>query len=235
MYSADPVVRDLEVMASAVNYRRWVYGLISGYIGERVVELGAGIGNFTEMLLGRRVVVAVDRHPPCIEYLKRRFSGRVVTVNLDISGPGLSELSRYRPDTVICLNVLEHLRDDLTVLLGIHRLVEDGGHLILMVPAFSFLYGSIDRLVGHQRRYSRGEVVGKLTRSGFKVKDVFYMNSLGVAGWFLNNRVLRIGGESPRQVRFYDRFVVPWLSRLEAVMRPPFGMSLIGVGGKEGG
>jgi len=235
--AADPIVHDLQVMADAVNYRRWIFSHIGGHIGNRVVELGAGIGNMTELMSDRELVVAVDNHRPCIEFMKDRFSGslNIMPLEIDISGGLPPELVRFSPDTIVCINVLEHLADDAGVLDSMFRVLGESGSLVLVVPAFSFLFGSIDRVVGHYRRYGKKELRSKLTAAGFSVSDLFYMNSLGVAGWFLNNRVLKLGAESTAQVKVYDRLIVPWLSRLEAAIRPPFGMSLIALAGKDQG
>lgn len=235
MSSSDPIIRDLEIMTGAVNYRRWIHSQIKEYLGQRIVELGAGIGNFTEMLLDREQVVAVDNYAPCIEYLKRRFSiyKNIIPVNVDISTPALLELGHHSPDTIVCLNVLEHVMDDVTALSRMFNLLKKGGRLVLFVPAFQPLYGGIDRLVGHHRRYSKKELTKKLAGAGFKIKTASYMNSIGFVGWFLNNRVFGKKEESSTQVKFFDRFIVPWLRNVEHVIKPPFGMSLIAVGGRE--
>ncbi|MEC4685234.1 MAG: class I SAM-dependent methyltransferase [Nitrospirota bacterium] len=221
-------------MADAVNYRQWIYSRISRYIGQRIVELGAGIGNFTESFLDRELVVAVDNYNPCIEYLEKRFSGHgnVVPVKMDISSHEILSLSRYKPDTIICINVLEHVKDDSVAVSHMFQVLSRGGHIVLFVPAFQFLYGNIDRSVGHHRRYSKNELKERLIVAGFKLKDIFYMNSIGTIGWFLNNKILKRKEESASQVIFYDRFVVPWLKHMEYYISPPLGLSLIAIGEK---
>ena len=232
MFSDDPVIRDLEIMAGAVNYRKWIYSRFDKYLGQRVIEIGAGTGNFTEFFLDREIVVPLDNYEPCVAYMKRRFSGRenVIPLKMDISSPEALTLSRYRPDTVVCINVLEHVSDDAAAISNISKVLEKGGMFILLAPAFQFLYGSIDRLVGHYRRYNKRELKGKLTEAGFNIKEIFYMNSVALFGWFLNNRILKRREESLKQVLFFDRFIVPWLKNLEGIVRPPFGLSLVAVG-----
>jgi len=231
----DAIVQDLEIMAVAVNYRQWIYSRISRYLGQRIVELGAGIGNFTECLLDRELVVAVDNYPPCIEYLEKRFSGRgnVIAVKMDIASREIESLSRYKPDTIVCINVLEHIEDDGVALSHMFQVLPKGGRIVLFVPAFRFLYGDIDRVVGHHRRYSKRELKERLSFAGFQIRDVSYMNSVGTIGWFLNNKILKRKEESSSQVMFYDRFVVPWLKYLEYYLPPPFGLSLVAIGEKQ--
>ncbi len=231
---SDVIIQDLEIMADAVNYRHWIYSRISRYIGQRIIELGAGIGNFTERFLDRELVVAVDNHAPCIERLRKRFlnHGNVVTEKVDISSREILSLSRYKPDTIICINVLEHVKNDSRALSHMFHVLTKAGNIILFVPAFQFLYGDIDRIVGHHRRYSKSELKEKLIKAGFKLKDIFYMNSIGTIGWFLNNKIFKRKEESPSQVIFYDRFIVPWLKHLENHITLPLGLSLIAIGEK---
>jgi hypothetical protein len=104
-----------------------------------------------------------------------------------------------------------------------------GGHLALLVPAFQFVSGTIDELVGHKRRYGREELSGKLSGAGFYIVELYYMNFIALPGWFVNNCVLKRKKESVSQVLFFDRFIVPWLKIIEDVFHPPFGLSLVAV------
>ena len=225
----DPVIRDLEIMSAAVNYRNWIYRQFTPILGRRVIECGAGIGNFTELLAERELVVAVDSYGPCVSYLANRFraNARVVPVQMDVSSPRLRELERYQPDTIVCINVLEHVEDDRATLKNMRHLVGRGGAIALLVPAFPCLYGTIDRMLGHYRRYRREELAGKFEEAGLKVQRLFYFNAVAPFGWFVNNRVLKRTEESPVQVLVFDRWIVPWLSRIEHLCKPPYGLSLI--------
>ena len=235
MLPNDITISDLEIMADANNYSGWIYRRISPFIGQRILEVGAGIGNFTRLLLNRELVVVVDKHPSCVEYLKDRLANnrKVIPMQFDISHPAVRKLSPYEFDTVICLNVLEHVEDDVGALAHMHAVLRPGGLLILLLPAFQFLYGSVDSSLGHYRRYGRKSLVPKLIQAGFQVEKTFYMNMVGMAGWFLNNRILKWREESARQIGFFDRFVAPWAERLERLIPPPLGLSLIGIGRKK--
>jgi len=227
----DITISDLEIMVGGNNYSGWIYRRILPFIGQRILEVGAGIGNFIRLLVNRELIVAVDKHPACVDYLKARLgsSRTVVPMELDISDPAVRELSPYEFDTVICLNVLEHVEDDLSALAHMQSVLRPGGILILLVPAFQFLYGSVDRSLGHYRRYNRKSLIPKMVQAGFQVESTMYTNMIGMAGWFLNNRVLGWHKESARQIGFFDRFVAPWAERLERWIQPPVGLSLISV------
>lgn len=231
MSNTDVIIHDLEIMSGATNYKRWMLGQFTDHIGKRIIELGAGIGNFTEMFLDKEIIITVDNHEPCIEYMKKRFSNHnnIIPLKFDISDEKILDLRGYKADTIICINVLEHVRDDRKAIFNMFNLLDNGGKLALLVPAFQSLYGSIDRIVGHYRRYGKIELKRKLTGAGFDIKDIFYMNSIAVIGWFLNNRLFHRKKESPSQVMIFDSYVVPWLKIIEHLIRPPFGLSLVAI------
>jgi 2-polyprenyl-3-methyl-5-hydroxy-6-metoxy-1,4-benzoquinol methylase len=234
MMSTDNVmVADLEVMAHANNYRNWMYRQVEPYLGQRILEVGAGIGNFTEMLMDRELVVATDKFEKCVNYLKARLGHHLecMPMQLDLANPS-GELERYDFDTVICLNVLEHVEDDLSALSYMYSVLQPRGRLVLLVPAFQFLYGSVDRAIEHHRRYTKRDLLPKMRQSGFQIEDAFYMNVVGMAGWFWNNRIRKIQEENLNQIGFFDRFIAPWAERIERFAPPPFGLSLIAIGNK---
>ena len=204
---------------------------MNAYIGERVVEIGAGIGNFTVLLKDKQRVIPVDNYAPAVMYLNELFAGydNITPVEMDISGTHLRDLKKFDLDTCICTNVLEHTDDDDAVLSNIFEILTQGGHLALLVPAFKSLSGTIDLLVGHRRRYNKKELASKLNKAGFNIIKLYFMNSIAVPGWFLNNRILRLQKESISQVLFFDRFIVPWLKYFERILPPPFGLSLIAI------
>ena len=228
------MVADLEVMAGANNYRNWMYKRMEPYIGQRILEVGAGIGNFTELLLDRELVVASDKHQMCVDYLQRRLGAQLkgAPVRMDLAAPPEHALHEYGFDTVICINVLEHVEDDAKALAFMRSVLVPGGRTILLVPAFQFLYGTIDRAIEHYRRYTRKDLLPRMREAGFGVETAFYMNVIGMAGWFWNNRVRKIKEENAAQIQVFDKFIAPWAERVERSLRPPFGLSLIAIGRK---
>lgn len=229
-------VRELETMSLAVNYHRWTYNIARPYLGERVLEVGGGLGSFTRLLHDGRRVVTVDNDPDCTSQLRRQFAdhNQVRVLDGDILDDHLPDaLSAERLDTAVCINVLEHIEDDGRALRNIWRALQLGGHLILLVPAHPQLYGTLDAVVGHFRRYTRSEGRTKVRRAGFEVLRCSYFNSVGAVGRFVIGRVNRQQETGKGQVVFYDRYVVPVLERVEQVVAPPFGQSLVVVGRKQ--
>ena len=137
-------------------------------------------------------------------------------------------LARFHPDSCVCLNVLEHIDDDLGTLQRIASILPARGVIVLLLPAFPALYGTIDRNLGHRRRYSRASIDKLASAAGLEVKKARYVNFAGFFGWWINAHILHRQAQSESQIEFFDR-LAPFLSRLEAAIPPPFGQSLLAV------
>ncbi|MCA1615401.1 MAG: class I SAM-dependent methyltransferase [Acidobacteria bacterium] len=144
---------DLEVMAQANNYRDWMHRRIEPFIGRRVLEVGAGIGNFTQLLLDRELVVPTDISRVCLSRLEERLGDRLRARPrlLDLGAPSDEDWAAYAFDTIICMNVLEHVEDDAAALSFMREVLVPGGRAVILVPAFMFLHGTIDKAIGHYR------------------------------------------------------------------------------------
>jgi|SRR5579871_231224 len=224
-------IEDQDRMTRAKNYFAWQDRLVRRELGCRVVEVGCGLGNFTGSLLDREAVIAVDVEPECVERLKQRYSGRtnLHTFVCDVASAGFREIAKLRPDTCVCLNVLEHVEDDETALRGMASVLMPGGVIVLLVPAFPVLYGPIDRNLGHYRRYSRGGLRSLAERTGLRIRKLHYSNCVGFFGWWTNAHILKREAQSEQQIEVFDRYVVPVISAAERWARPPFGQSLLAV------
>jgi SAM-dependent methyltransferase len=224
-------ITDQERMAHAANYFAWQGRLVAPRLGQRVIEVGCGIGNFTRMLLDREAVVAVDVDPACVARLRERYPNRpnLQAFVSDPSSGAFADLARFRADSCVCLNVLEHIEDDGRALGAMASVLAPRGVIVLLVPAFPALCGPIDRNLNHYRRYSRDTLAALADRTGLRVEKLHYVNAIGFFAWWINAHVFRREAQSETQIRVFDRYVVPWLSRLEAMAPPPFGQSLFAV------
>jgi len=215
-------------MSRARNYFAWQSVLVSREIGRRVVEVGCGVGNFTGLLLDREAVIAVDPDAECIGRVRARYGDRanLHTAAADACDEAFLEVARFRPDSVVCLNVLEHIEDDEGAVRNMASVTPGGGVVVLLLPAFPALFGPIDRNLGHWRRYRRGDIERLAGAGGLRVRRARYLNIAGFFGWWMNARVLRRDTQSAAQIATFDRVVVPVMSRIESALPAPFGQSL---------
>ena len=228
--NADPGYRTLLRLARAERYNTWMFGRLRPFLGERILEIGSGIGNLTRHLLGREHVVATDLNTRYLRILANTFErhARIEVMPLDLTDFDPAALAAHRLDTILCLNVLEHVEDDRTALRRLAQSLAPGGRLVLLVPAHRRLYGAIDAAIHHHRRYERAELRARLAEAGFAVEHIEFFNRLGVLGWYLNGVVLRRTRVPGFQLRLQN-LAVPFL-RAEAHLSLPFGLSLIAVG-----
>lgn len=226
--SSEYTVADQLRMAKATRYFAWQSAMAKAALGRRVLEIGCGLGNFTEQLRDRERVVGLDVDPACIAHHRQRFAEvpHVRSFVLDALDPALLELRGERLDSVACLNVLEHIEDDLGLLGRMRELLPSGGRIVLMVPAFMALYGPIDRNLGHYRRYTRASMRATAAQADLRVREMRFMNTIGFFGWWVNAKVLRKTEQSEDQIAVFDRWLVPVMSRVEGLVAPPFGQSL---------
>ena len=230
--SEPPTYKTLRRLDSLKRYNKWIWERVQPYVGQRVLEVGAGSGTMTRFLYGRELIVVTDKETPYLDRLRNAFRRRpgIEVERCDLDSESALDLSRYEFDTVTCINVLEHTDDDVAALRRAHQLLVPGGRVIVFVPAGRTLYGALDRGVGHQRRYDKDELVEKLTAAGFAVEEVSFQNRAAKLAWWLNSRVMRRSALPAAQSKIFDR-LVPLFRALEGE-RPGSGLSLIAIGRK---
>jgi SAM-dependent methyltransferase len=210
------------------RYRRYQHDLIRPHCGATVVEVGAGTGEFAATFTGPSRYVVTDLDPECVRMMAERFADRpeITALQMDVSGTvPLDEPA----DTVLAVNVLEHIEDDVAALRALATMVRLGGTVIMWVPGYQALYGDFDRTVGHHRRYTPRTLTDAFTAAGLRPETVHPVNLLGGIAWWLAVRRGGVGRPDPRLVRWYDRLVVPVTRTIERVVTPPFGQSVLGV------
>ncbi len=218
----------LERIATASRYNRWMFDRLRPWVGRRVLEIGAGIGNMSAFLVDRERVVLTDSEPYYLGRLRERFAARPQVTVAELRLPAVApRLGTERFDTIICLNVLEHIADDAAALGALPKLLEPGGRLVLLVPSLAALYGTLDQALGHFRRYAPDELCRKLAAAGFRLRHLEYFNLAGVLGWWLTSRVLRRRLIPAGALRCYEALVP--LFRLERLLPWRVGQSLIAI------
>ncbi len=175
----------------APRFTKWMADTIRPYLGEHVLEIGAGIGNLTSNLVPRTSYWASDINP---QYLDRLNKLRQTRPYLQVRYTDASAGETYPDeqfDTIICLNVVEHIKDDVQTLRNIRGSLTKDGRAIILVPNGPELYGSLDEVLGHYRRYTREQLQEVCERAGFRVERVLKFNRIGAPGWWWNGRVLK--------------------------------------------
>jgi SAM-dependent methyltransferase len=221
-------------LAGAEHYNRWIVDQVRPWAGRRILDAGCAVGNVTRYWLDRDLVVAIELLDGFVRRVRDRLGGypNFRVFQYDLADERVRGLASFRFDTVTCFNVLEHVEADERGLANFHALLRPGGHLLLLVPAGRWLYGTLDAAENHRRRYRREELRAKALRAGFRIVRLIYMNFPGVFGWFVNGRILRRRTLPERQLALYDR-VVPWVAAVERVFPPLVGQSLLLVARKD--
>jgi glycosyltransferase involved in cell wall biosynthesis len=232
--STEPGFKTLDRLRHARRYNDWVWSRLSPYIGDRVLEIGCGVGNFTRFLRNRDRVVATDNNAHYLAAVRRSLDhfDNVDVRHVDWEDPNLDGLCAERFDTILCLNVLEHIQNDEAALGTFAALLQPRGRLVLQVPAMKWLHGEIDRNIGHVRRYERDELAARLRAHGFDIEELTYFNLPGLVAWYVNSVLLQRRTVPGLQARGAN-LLVPWL-RLEQRFRLRHGMALIAVARKTG-
>ena len=214
------------------RYNRWVWNRIAEHVGNRVLELGAGTGSMTRFLYGRDLVIAADREQGYVDRLRNAFRRRpgveVEWIDPDGARFDSGSLRSRELDTVLFINVLEHLEDDQRALDRAFEILKPGGKAVVYSPADPRIYGPLDVGVGHRRRYSLDDLEQMLTRAGFAIVDGGYQNRVGRIGWRINSQLLRRRNLPSAQSKMFDRFV-PFFRSLDG-RSPRKGLSVIAVG-----
>lgn len=222
----------LHSLEKAQRFNQWMAESIAPFVGARVLEIGAGIGNITTWLLPRDVYVASDINPNYLHYLRNFSLGKpyLQVDRIDLEDAACFERWQEQFDTVVCLNVLEHVRDPLVSLRNMASALQPGGRLVLYVPQGQQLYSSLDEVLGHRCRYSKEMLLEELRSTGFEIEHFRDFNHFAIPGWWLNGKVMKRRDFSRVQLKIFN-MMVPVIRRLDP-LAPGKGLGLIAVARK---
>lgn len=223
-------------LQDAVNYHAWIYSWIKDHIHGSVLDIGGGTANHIRYLESNELM-SIDISKDCISELRERYahlSNWSFEVG-DITDTGLVDrIGAARFDTVLSSNVFEHIERDDLAMKHAAELLRPGGRLVLVLPAHESLYGDLDRMAGHFRRYNRKGVQALFDEQNLEMVELKYVNYVGALGWYVNNRLMRHDDlSSPTingQIALFDKLVIPVMRLVEKLLPPlPFGQSLVAV------
>lgn len=218
----------LKIMRIVNWYNNWLFSQVKENLSGEILEVGAGIGNFTSLLKTCGKVTAIDIER---EYITKLKKIKGVKVGFGDIEKGSYFFGNRKFDSIVCLNVLEHIERDDAALKNMYRLLEKGGRLILLVPAHQWAYGRLDEELGHFRRYDKNLLEKRMRKAGFEIKSTHYLNWIGIVGWFINAKVLRKKILPKPQLVFFD-WIARFLLRIEEIVHLPFGLSVLAIGEK---
>ncbi|TLY26792.1 MAG: methyltransferase domain-containing protein [Nitrospirae bacterium] len=239
------LARDLETLADLQNYHEWIFDETLPFLGTCVAEIGAGLGTITELLVrkhlkgdpGTKLEVfepAGNLYERLQEKLRSQFPGLIQAGRLKTT-KGSLQLSPQRFDTIVLINVLEHIQQDQEFIRVVYRSLVPGGTFIVFVPALPWLYSAFDKAVGHHRRYEKNRLRWLLQAEGFEVIKAKYMDLGGVLPWYMVNVLGKSTAINRRLARMYDRWCVPFTRWVEDQCGAVIGKNILMVGRKSEG
>ena len=238
-HEADPTgLQTLERFAAATHFNQWLFDTVYPHCKGHVLEAGSGIGNISKLFLDNKTRLTVsDVRPDYCTVLQERFGQHPFlagVAHLDLATPDLAGehpdlLQQF--DTVVALNVVEHIRDDKKAIDNCLQLLKPGGHLVVLVPAFQTLYNSFDEELGHYRRYTRRSLRALEEGAGLTVIHQQFFNAAGIAGWFIDGSLLRKRLIPRKQLLLFDK-LLPLIKLADVITFHSIGLSTIAVGRK---
>ncbi len=219
----------LRRMSKLASYNAWLHARVDAFLGSRILEVGSGVGNQTRFFVDKERVIASDIEPHYVRELKTKFGARsnvrVASFRFPLSEADRQDLASEKIDTIVCMNVLEHIEDDRGTLKDFASVLPPGGRLALLVPSMSKLYGTLDIYLRHFRRYDIEPLRALVEASGLTIESIRFLNRPGVFGWWLNSKVLKRKVLPKNQLAAF-RLILPLL-KSEEKKAPSFGMSLL--------
>jgi SAM-dependent methyltransferase len=209
------------------NHTKRIAELCSPYLGQSVLDAGAGFGAITEHFAAQRTLVALDPADECRIALEKRF---IEWPNVSVRVGDIEALSQSDQfDSIVMINVLEHIRDDVAAIRKLATHITPAGSLVLLVPAYNFMYTNWDRAVGHQRRYSRNRLAAVIEMAGLTVTHIRYVNALALPGWMITGPLTHRAESLRSSLDIWDRFGVPISRWIENRVELHFGLNLLAV------
>jgi 2-polyprenyl-3-methyl-5-hydroxy-6-metoxy-1,4-benzoquinol methylase len=221
----------LNVIEKADRFNEWMYETIKPYCNGRILEIGSGIGNISKFFIEHKqdIVVSDLRENYC-DILKEKFNNPVLKINLvhpnfDQEYADFADLLETF-DSLFALNVVEHIEDDVLAIANCKKLLKKKGTLIILVPAYQWLYCNFDTELEHFRRYTAKSLNKIMVKNQFQIKKTVYFNVIGILGWFLSGKILKKKTIPEGQMGLFN-LLVPVFKLVDAFTLRKIGLSVI--------
>lgn len=232
--SKDPVgLHTLEVIAKADRFNRWMFDQFKDQLKGEILEIGSGIGNISQLVIeeGHSITLS-DYNEEYCDFLKNKFSQNANVkeiLSIDLVHPDFpNKYFTYKEkfDTIFLLNVIEHIKDDLVAIKNCKYLLKKDGHVVLLAPAYSWLYSSFDKQLGHLRRYSLKSLKELLKKNEFNILSGSHFNFAGIAGWFLFGKLFNKKMLGSSEMSAFNK-IVPLAKVIDNVFLKKIGLSVV--------
>jgi SAM-dependent methyltransferase len=229
---------DLDAMDLADNYHDWILDRFEPSLGANVVEVGAGTGSFSRRIARRAAPKRLFLLEPSeamaakLAEAAKAISDAEATTAVGFLDGSIPEVTAFKPDTFVYVNVLEHVEHDAEEIQCVFDQLPPGGTLCAFVPALPFLYSRFDKSIDHFRRYTLDDISDKCTSAGFEIIERRYFDVVGILPWLIKFKLLGSTKLNAGAVGVYDRFVVPVMRRVESLVRVPIGKNALVVARK---
>lgn len=217
----------LEQATELDRYNRWIISLFHKYFGKNILEVGSGLGGLSQYFPKTNITLS-DLCSDYFKYLKSQFNYKTLKLNIEKESP--IEIKNSF-NTIFSSNVFEHIHDDKSAMKNCYKLLNKKGKFLMFVPARPEIYGSLDKAMGHFRRYTKDELTKKAIDAGFKIIKIKYVNFPGYFTWWLRGKMPNKSNSDSFMAKVFDTLVVPLLY-LEKYFPIPFGQSLMFVAEK---
>ena len=218
----------LDRMGKLNKYNEWLFSHIKDYLGNSVWEAGAGIGTYSKCMSGVKFLFLSDVVDGYLKKLNMEFNNfnNVIVERIDLTNEDYRKLQHYNIDTVVCINVLEHVEHDLKAMENIYKVLKNDGRFLFIGPNHPFLYGSLDKYANHFRRYTKKGLTSSLNKIGFKIEKISVVNSLAAFNWFLQSKILKRKIISEEGLEMCEKFIA--LAKIVDRINPfPIGSNIV--------
>lgn len=223
--------QDIEALNSSRKYYTWIISYMKKYLGKKVLEVGAGAGTFSQILIENDIKELMSLEPSGEMYPHLKKLSKKVDIKMRTSNSYLEDIKarvkKEKFNSAVYINVFEHIEDDEAELAYLYEALPKGAYLCIFVPANPFLMSKFDKSIGHYRRYTKKELEQKVKDAGFTIKESRKFDFIGVLPWYVNFTLLGTTKMQPSAAKTYDKLVVPVARRIESVAEPLFGKNVL--------
>lgn len=223
----------LNVIEKADLFNKWMYQTITPDCKGKILEIGSGIGNISQFFIDdNKEIVLSDLRDNYCDILKKKFTNTVLKIDLaeeDFEFKYADLIGTF--DTVFALNVVEHIKDDELAIANCKKLLKSNGTLIILVPAYQFLYNNFDVELEHFRRYTKKTLKKVIQKNQLKIQKSYYFNFIGIFGWYFSGQILKKKTIPEGQMGLFN-FFVPIFKIIDGITLKKMGLSTVCVAKK---